>query len=664
MNLRDEVLTAQRNLKTLPWTNTNLPLKVESLKRTAGRPLGERFAVIGADQLAAVRFIHTAEEPLIGRVAPWNITPEERNAAKEALKDQPASPGQTGHCEPYYEEVFRVGLDGLRERAVAAGMISFGMAAEGVSVMIEHAAEQAVREDVAVACRHIAHRPPRTFHEAIQLLWFICFAIQVGDRAALVGPGRLDRRLIRFYEADVAASRLTREAAREMIETLYLFINDLCRRGFAYAVMVGGGKSCNELSFLVLEALRKTRLVYPSIGVCWGPDTPEELRELAVDLIAEGFSNVAIFNDELIRNSLIRYGVPADEAGDYINSACVEITPSGAGNVYVGSPYFPLCTILLEYMESAEPESFEAFRNGYLRLLGDRIRTAAEQQNQFRRQREAGTRRPIQSLFTRDCIGRKRDIEEGGALYNWVECSFVGLANLVDSLCVIRREVYEDSRMTLRELREILRSDFAGAESVRQRFLHGHPKYGNADPAVDEEIPIIVRFIEEQCAAQKMYPGESWFIPGTFCFETHHILGRQCGATPDGRHAGMPFADGAGPAQGREEHGPTAAVRSVCSWDHSSMLGGSAFNQRYTAATVASPEARKKLETLIDIFIRSGGFETQINILDAETLTRAQRHPEEYRDQVVRIGGYTDYFTGLNPAMQAELIRRTLYHEI
>ena len=666
MNLRDEVLAVQRELKILPWEwkSMNLPLMVKSLRRTEGRSMGERFAVICADQLAAVRFVHTAEEPLIGRIKQLDISPDEREKAIEELKNILPVPGQTGHCEPYYEEVFRLGLDGLKRKAADAGMRSFCMAAEGLSVMIEHAAEQSVREDVSAVCRHIAHQAPRTFQEAIQLMWFICFALQVGDRVALVGPGRIDRRLIRFYEADAAAGRLTREEALNMIETLYLFINNLCRRGVAYAVMVGGGDTCNELSFLALEALRGTRLVYPSIGVCWGPETPEKLRELAVNMIADGFSNVAVFNDELIRKSMIRYGIPEKEAGEYINSACVEISPCGASNVYVASPFFSLCTILLEYLETAEADSFEAFRNGYFQLLGEKIRAAAEQQNQFRHLREAGTRRPLLSLFTRDCIGRKLDIEEGGALCNWIECSFVGLANLVDSFCVIRREVYEDSRMTLDELRTILKSDFAGAEPVRQRFLHGHPKYGNAEPEVDREIPVVVRFLEEQCSAQKIYPGDTWFIPGTFCFEKHQILGQQCGATPDGRHAGFAFADGAGPAQGREEHGPTAAVRSVCSWDHSSMLGGSAFNQRYTAATVASPEARKKLETLIDVFIRCGGFETQINILDAETLKQAQLHPEEYRDLVVRIGGYTDYFTGLTPGMQAEVIQRTIYQEI
>ncbi len=413
-----------------------------------------------------------------------------------------------------------------------------------------------------------------------------------------------------------------------------------------------------------LEALRRTRLVYPSVGICWNASTPAPLRRLAVELIADGISNVAVFNDDLIQQSMIQYGVPAAEADEYINSTCVEITPSGTSNVYVASPYFPLCTLLREYLKISQAGTYDEFRAGYLEYLGGKIGEGAALQNEYRKSRQAGTRRPIQSLFTRDCIARGLDIEEGGARYNWVECSFVGLANLVDSLLVIRREVYEDRNLSLKELDDILEQDFAGNEPLRQRFLNAYPKYGNADAEVDREIPPVTGFITARCAEQKMYPGDTFFIPGTFCWEMHQRLGKECGATPDGRRAGFPFADGAGPAQGREKDGPTAAIRSVCSWDHRPMLGGSAFNQRYSAATVSTPEARKKLEQLIDVFIRCGGFETQINILDADKLKAAQLHPEEYRDLVVRIGGYTDYFTGLSPEMQAEVIMRTIYREL
>jgi formate C-acetyltransferase len=256
------------------------------------------------------------------------------------------------------------------------------------------------------------------------------------------------------------------------------------------------------------------------------------------------------------------------------------------------------------------------------------------------------------------------DIEEGGAEYNWVECSFVGLANLADSLNVIKNEVFKEKNFTLPQLCEMLKSDFKDCENIRQRFLNCHNKYGNACGDVDDLLPVITEFVAARCARQKVYTFDSAFIPGTFCWEMHQRLGAECGATPDGRKAGVPFADGAGPAQGREQNGPTAAVKSICSWDHSLMLGGSAFNQKYPLAVLASGESREKFMALIEAFIQGGGFETQINVIDAESLRKAVSHPDEYKDLVVRIGGYTDYFVNLPPGMQAEVIMRTLYQEI
>lgn len=660
MTFRDLVLEHQRNLPCSDWDAHNAAW-ARAWAASEGQPLAMRWAAVGAARLADLDFLHTAEEPLIGRTAAKPHTEAEEREAEEYLKKNELwTPGQTGHAEPFYDDLFALGFDGLR--AKAAPMPSLVAAIDGMVAMIERAAEASASEEVASLCRRIAHRPPETFREAIQLIWFVMLAIQSGDRAVLVGPGRLDRRLGKFYEADLAAGRMTRDEALKLIETLYFFLNFYCRRG-AYAVMVGGG-ICNEVSFLALEALRKTRLIYPGVGVCWNKDTPETLKTLAVELIAKGISNAAIFNDELIRNAMIAYGVPAPDAAEYINSTCVEITPCGSSNVYVASPYFSLCGILLDHLKRSTEKTYDGFRAGYLERVGEEIDRAAAEQNRCRRERQARMRRPIQSLFTLDCLGRGLDIEEGGARYNWVECSFVGLANLVDSLVVIRREVFERKNMTQKELNSLLERNFEGDEAVRQRFLNGSPKYGNGDPEADGELPAITACLAERCARQKMEPDGSHFIPGTFCWEMHQRLGAECGATPDGRRSGFPFADGAGPAQGREKQGPTAAIASVCSWNHLPMLGGSAFNQRYTAAAVASKAAREKLKQLIEVFIRHGGFETQINILDAETLKAAQLHPEEYRDLVVRIGGYTDYFTGLSPAMQAEVVMRTQYGEL
>jgi formate C-acetyltransferase len=272
--------------------------------------------------------------------------------------------------------------------------------------------------------------------------------------------------------------------------------------------------------------------------------------------------------------------------------------------------------------------------------------------------------KPLQSLFTRDCLELARDIDDGGARYNWVECSFVGLANLIDSLHVIHEEIYSARRMDLKALNGVLRANFQGHEKTRQRFLRGHPKYGNDCAAVDSLMQNIIAFIAEECAHQRMEPDGSPFVPGAFCWIMHEQLGRECGATPDGRVAGFPFADGCGAAQGRELHGPTAAVLSVTSWDPVSLIGGAAFNMRFNKDLFNTAETLPKLKYLVLTFLRRGGFETQINVLDPNILREAQKNPENYRDLIVRIGGYSDYFTRLSPQMQAEVILRTEYDQV
>jgi formate C-acetyltransferase len=171
----------------------------------------------------------------------------------------------------------------------------------------------------------------------------------------------------------------------------------------------------------------------------------------------------------------------------------------------------------------------------------------------------------------------------------------------------------------------------------------------------------MVEFVRQECSKYRMFPDESFYVPGAFCWIMHEVLGRACGATPDGRRAGFPFADGCGPAQGRELHGPTAAILSTTAWDASPLIGGAAFNMKFARSLFSTPTAVHRLQDLIVTFLQRGGFETQVNVVDAGVLHEAQAHPEQYRDLVVRIGGYTDYFTRLTPEMQAEVILRTEY---
>ena len=674
--LRGEVLHFQsRERRYWEYDPCALRARLETCPPDA--PLCIAWAYAAAGRLDGMIFASAEDEPLVGRVRRAARPEEEFRAAEEwfrnesILKNRP-EPGQTGHMEPYLDAVFELGLDGLAEKiaryeADADGekketYRSFAIVLEAFSAMIERAAQDAGCPEASERCRRIAHHPPRTFREALQLLWFADIGIQVGDAVTMVGPGRLDERLAPYYENDLKNGTVTYESAVRDIALVYLYVNDWTPGGLAFAVMVGGN-TVNELSYAAVEAVRFSRLVYPSVGICVNENTPHDLKRLAADVIAEGYPNPSFFNDRVIRRGLESYGVPAERSAEYINSTCVEITPSGCSNVWVASPYYNLCGILLRTLER-ECAGFDSFLETYFLELAEEIRRGAENQRRDRLARIANRRRPLQSIFTNDCLERGLDIENGGARCNWVECSFVGLANLVDSLIVIRHEIFEEKNMSQSGMLAVLKDDFKNNEALRRKFLNAYPKYGTDNPEPDSLIPPILGRIRAECGKYRMPPDDALYIPGTFCWIMHQQLGQITCATPDGRRSGFPFADGAGPAQGREKQGPTAAVKSVCSWNHVPMIGGCAFNMKFPKTVLASGEAREKLVSLIDSYIRNGGFQVQINVTDNTTLRKARENPEAYADLVVRIGGYTDYFTRLSEGMQQELLLRTQYSEV
>jgi len=680
----------------------------QSLRQSEGLPRRIRRGLRTRDRLASIRFTVDAYDLLAGRPTfstqylprrqGGTIPDADYDAMGVYLQQFGPEPGQTGHCELDRSLAFKLGLTGLKhtvDRRIRRSrgerketLHAFSSALDGLVQMIGHAVEaveaalpgtpparRAELDQMIRSCRRIMTDPPDTLMDALHLLWFIDWGTQVSDHAGLVAPGRLDRTLDPFYRRDLKRKLLSDEGALQLIEALYFHINTTIPDGLAIPVMVGGRNAAgrdvtNRVSFLCLEALRRTRLVYPTVGVAWHKGTPGALTSLAVDLISKGYSTPAFFGDTTIQRGLRCYGVPARESHAYINSTCVEITPVGSSNVWVASPYFSTCAVLLEEIGaqacSQNPApTFDEFLKACLARLAVQIRDQGVRvQDDFREHRRLNGGKPLQSVFTRDCLRRARDIDEGGARYNWIECSFVGLANLVDSLAVIRRQVYETGAMTFGELKTLLDANYKGQEPTRLNFLNRHPKFGNTDASVDSLMTTVVRRITAECARYRVSPGRSRFIPGAFCWIMHEQLGRQCGATPDGRLAGVPFADGGGPAQGRERQGPTSAILSTTSWDPSRFIGGVAYNIKFNRQLLSSPGAVNRLKDLILTFLRRGGFEIQVNVVDRATLQAARARPEAYRDLVVRIGGYTDYFTRLSPEMQDEVMLRTEFDRL
>ncbi len=645
------------------------------------------------------------EELIVGRFAQSLLSPDERTELERLRVHAPAwgvPLGQRAHMAIDYERVLRLGVRGTRRlietyrsrldltRAEDMQRDDFYRAClealDGVSALAlayaRHAEDLAALEhdrtrmrellEIAGICRRVPERPAETFREALQSIWFMTFAMCAGNQMLLFQLGRPDRLLWSYYRKDIEDGILTDHQARELIDCVSILLNNITPRGLAVGWMVGGrdangDDASNWLSILFTETIGRVRLAYPGVGVCWHEGLDPALMELSCRLLEQGCTHPAIFNDEVITNGLLELGLPHRDACEYIHSTCVEITPIGISNVYVASPYHNLVQYLHDVLgvgpvheRTRRPVQMPRDKDELWRRLEERIAdgvaagVAAENRAMQTRLQYGGF--PLLSCFVNDCLQRGLDIDHGGARANWLEPSFVGLANLTDAMKAIETLVYEQQRYTLDEVADALVNNFAGYERMLLEISHC-PRYGNDLAEVDRLAQRIVSIIVSCCRRQRSLLG-GVVTPGLFCWQMHEYLGRQTAASADGRLAGFPFADGSGPAQGRELTGPTAMVRSVTSWDHTPMIGGVAVNMRMAPPKRPGGLA-PHLKALLLVFLQLGGFEAQVNVVSADTLREARRHPEQYRDLVVRVAGYSDYFVSLEPGMQDEIIQRT-----
>ena len=528
---------------------------------------------------------------------------------------------------------------------------------------------------IAETLDRVPAQPARTFREAVQCVHFYNMVIGID---ALYQLGRPDRHLLPYYERDRALGLLNDDEAQELIDCLCILFNEYTPKSLAVGLMVGGrdeqGRTvANPLTYMFVRSCDHTRLAYPGVGLCVTPDMPQDLIDLACLSLSHGNSHPALFNDEVIVRGLTGYGVPFEHAVSYIHSTCVEITPIKRSSTWVASPYYSLVQPLLEILgieapafdslevmpmdEAPAPETFQALIERWKTIMRRNIRYQVHRQNTLQLERSMSWTNPLVSCLVDDCLARGKDLDWGGAVYSFIESSFVGIANLADSLYAVKKLVYDEGKLSLSALSEALKRDFEGHEDLRQTLLNRVDKYGNDVGEVDAIVDEISRWITDEMAHYTTFTG-SRFIPSMFCWIMHERLGRETPATPDGRRAGFPLGDGSGPAQGRERCGPTASILSSTSWCHDRFIGGIAVNLKLSAAAF-SQGSMDRLRALVKTYMARGGFELQVNVVDQQKLIEAQKHPEQYRDLVVRIGGYSDYFTNLSPQMQQEVILRT-----
>jgi len=654
----------------------------------------QRYAGAFSNAFANLTPVISDGELIVGKYTD-TLTDEQRQQWHDTWVDATkaacahAGPGQDSHMAIDYELLLSCGLRGIMDRidryletcapekqpfyecckACLLAVIRYSERyADHARALAGNEPDPVRREELlrlAQICRKVPVGPAETFYEAVQSVHFVSHALSANpfrSGSQQFQLGHPDRYLLPFYEKDLAENKITRQQAQLLLDCLGIMINIRVPNGLSSGYMVGG-RDCsgrvvaNELTEMCMQVIDDIRLVYPSVGLCVTKDTPRRYLQKACEILSHGRSHPAIFNDDVITRGLQHYGVTEAESHSYIHSTCVEITPVAASNVWVASPYTNMPQLLLDTM-TREYDSFADHLAAVYALLDERIARNFERENNNRKIRAENSMNPLLSCLVNDCLARGLDIEKGGARYNWIMPSFVGMANLVDSLYALKAVVYDQKQLTVCAFREILDRNFAGSEELQQYLAHTLPKYGNDLDEIDGFFSEIVSHIVAQC---KKYTGmhtNGNLIPSVFCWIMHERFGRDTGATPDGRCAGFPLGDGSGPCQGREFNGPTASILSSTKWDHTTLIGGVAVNMKFSKNTLGE-KSLDVMQSLIQAYLERGGFEIQINVTDRKTLEDAVRHPEQYRDLVVRIGGYSDYFTKLPPQMQQEVILRT-----
>jgi pyruvate formate-lyase/glycerol dehydratase family glycyl radical enzyme len=553
-------------------------------------------------------------------------------------------------------------------------------------------ARRAELHRIADVCAWVPAHAPRDFHEALQSYWFCHLAVITELNGwDSFNPGHLDHHLRPFYERGLADGSLTREEARGLLECFFVKFNNhpappkvgvTAAESGTYTdfaninlggLLADGSDGSNELSHLLLEVIDEMHLLQPSSNLQLSRKTPDTLLKHALRVVGKGYGFPSLFNADAVVAEQLRQGKSLEDARAGGCSGCVEVGAFGK-EAYVLTGYFNLPKVLeLALHDGVDPRTgrrlgpasgapetlasfdavFAAFETQMRHALDVKIAGNELIGQMYARLMPA----PFLSVLTDDCIRNGRDYNAGGARYNNTYIQGVGIGSLTDALVAIRTAVFEEKRLDLRDLVRVTDADFAGHEELRARLVNRMPKYGNDDDRADG---LMRRAFEAFFSAVDGRPcarGGAYRIQmlPTTC---HVYFGSVTDATADGRRAGQPLSEGISPVQGADRRGPTAVVQSAAKMDHV-RTGGTLLNMKFTPALLAGEGGIDHLAHLVRGYFRMDGHHVQFNVVRAATLREAQARPDEHRDLIVRVAGYSDYFCDLSPVLQDEIIART-----
>ncbi len=581
--------------------------------------------------------------------------------------------GLSCHSTQDYGLALEVGIDGLHARVdahasahpeAADWYAALHVTLDGVSAYI---AAHAIGE-YAADCRHIAHHPPATFHQAAQLFEFL-FLLNGHD-----SPGRLDQFLWPALARELAVGSLTLDAAQEIVDGLYL---QLAER-YCYGATLGGqlpegGDATNPLTWLCLNSIRRLRLLSPRTALRWHRGTPDDLFAATVHSIAGGATYPTLVNDETVLPGMTRRGATPEHARDYTFCGCGQVIPHGrAYGAYedvILNGAKPLTLALHDGRDECtgaqlgprtgtDYPTFAALEEAVWTQCTALLTRGIAATNAVRAWGAARVPDYLRSLLTHSCVERGLDWRAGGADYHDGMVDVVGLTTLCDALLVLDRVVYQEKRLTLSAFTALLDADWAGDEALRNYCLREVPKFGNEDPAADGLLRRWLTRLNEWLFAQRTTFGGRWGLD-IIGWSGAVYLGAGTGATPDGRRAGEALADCAGPAQGRDKNGVTAVLNSMLTLPAADTHGPLALNLRVPADAVRTEDGEARLAALLRSYLERGGMHLQVTVADAAVLHAAQADPDAHRDLLVRVGGFSAYFVELEARFQQDMLRRT-----
>lgn len=537
--------------------------------------------------------------------------------------------------------------------------------------------------ELARICRKVPALPAETFHEAVQSLWFTHLGIYLECENVAFSFGQMDQYLDPFFERDLEAGRTTREQALEIMQCLWIKSYENVRGGLGHVQTVTcagqtpeGADGVNGVTELIRDATRELMNVGPSVAFRYSEKMSDEFLESVLELMHDGRYMPQIYNDEIMVPAIASKGVPVEHARQYGLIGCHEPTICGMG--YFRSASWPGYVCFQDWLERAlgngrkldsgaqagietgDPAGFASFEDlwdAFSAQMREGVRQAVIAANRGEIVKRELTPRPFLSALIRGCVEKGMDFTEGGALYNMSGFQAFGIGTCADSLAAIRKFVYEDQRLTLPELVEILRANWEGHEDLRAEIVRETPHYGNDIDAVDALAVRMVQELENEVAKYRNTRGGP-FILGLWSFWNHVYQGQHVAASADGRHHGEMMSHSMDPMMGQGLAGPTGAIRSAAKIDTSRLANGGSLLLEFQPRLLKSPEGMAALKSLVRTYFQMGGIQLQLSAVDAATLEAAVEDPDRFRHLVVRVAGYCDYFTRQDPERQAYIIAR------